>query len=600
MNNPNKDHQRLSPTVVPRLSFDQRQLLIAGLLSDQVIFSQARTRLKPEYFTALDEMGLAALWIVALETVDRLGMGVLFDNREVAHTVLETEAKSYFARHSDSQLSQHYPYLFAEGAYLDWLYKKCKPEQFDHKYMQLLLSAFLHERAVNDLWQQVSRDTSGGVVTNVQSVTHKLAELEADFRTIGTDPVESAAPDGWAPPPIKKRPTGIKWLDSFLRGGHAAPETYAVCGAYGSGKTTLGLQLTCSVAEMEMLFANDPVARAAIDLDPDAPYEMGHCYYFYYEMPRDEIRTKLWSCAARIDWDRIKLLGKPGFQLSSTNNLSAEEKAILAIANEQFAGHVHEADFPGEQERLTAAQEKLRTNVWMVDCTGNGASQSVGTGYIPEIANILLAERRKGRKIACVVIDYAQICVERHTSDKDEIYQLLSQFGRRAEHELGVPFDTPVWIFGQLAGAANSRGAASKQHHSDAAGSKRFAENCWFAFNIGTGDERTGCRYFTCSKARRSELGIAPVLKIAGGGQNRSNFNRLIDVSDQCSFDRHGNVVSAAANEEAQLKAAASLNPVNMPATPVAESAPDSPSFNGTSSSAIVNTTSQFNPMEKK
>jgi hypothetical protein len=149
---------------------------------------------------------------------------------------------------------------------------------------------------------------------------------------------------------------------------------------------------------------------------------------------------------------------------------------------------------------------------------------------------MLSAERKAGKRIACVVIDYASSCVERAQPDKDKQYAMLDAFGQLTESLISVPFNTPVWVLQQLKGVSNQRTAASRPHHSDALGCTTMGKAFWFAFGIGTTDEKTGCRYFACSKARRADLGSPPILKIAGG------FNRLIDVSDEYHFDSSGKI----------------------------------------------------------
>ena len=522
--------------LVDRLTIDQRQHLLACILSDKCLFGTARIRLKVEYFTNVDEVYLRVVWVVVQSLVEKLGVNFLFENdRAKLWNILDTECKAYFRNNSSSCPLDQWEPLFGidPPGFLAWLFNICNPNEFTKEYGTKLFSQFMQERAVNDLWQKLSSDSSHGVLTTINPYIEKIKAAQEDLLAIDFDPVLSAAPEGWLPPAIKRRPTGIVWLDKFLRGGHAAPETYGLLGAYGSGKTTFALQLATNVAFNEQLFAADPVARSLVGIDAQ-DYKMGSVYYFHYEMPVADIRKKLWSGAAYIDYDRIEKLGTKGFSLSSGNNLSTAEKAMYNVVCEQ--NNLKLSDIPGEAERLDRALKMLRVNLFTVDCTGNGSAPSVGTGYVQEISDILSREVAKGRRIACVVIDYAGACVDRHTTDKDMYYQLLSQFGRRCEHEVGVPFDTPVWIMHQLAGAENNRTVATKQHHANAAGSKRFGENLWFCFNIGTSDEKTGCRYFTCSKARRSELGSSPVLKIAGG------YNRLIDVSNVYRVDSKSNV----------------------------------------------------------
>lgn len=524
------------PVLVQRVTRDQKIYLLASILADQGLFTAARARLKPEHFDQPEETAFRILWATACRLVDQYSIREFFADRQKTRTILDTECMSALAADPDSN-----QFAFGELAgFLNWFYGQCQPQQFSPTHGTHLFTAFLLERSVSDPFRRLSAATQGTNIANMAVLAKKMAEQERDILSLNGDPVESFAPNDWMPAETLKRPTGIVWLDELLRGGHRAPEVYSLLGAIGAGKTTFGLQLCHSVATQELFLASPygKQARCSIGLEPDAPYEMGHVYYFHYEMSKEDIRKKMWSHASMIDLDRIELLGQRGFSLAANyDNLAESDKALLQLATSQLTN----AGLPGflsERDRLEVAKRTLNGNFWQINMTGDEV-RTRGTGEINEIEGILDAERAKGRRVALVVIDYASACVERHTMDEKKVYQLLSTFGRRCEHQIGVPFKTPVWVMQQLSGASNSRSAASRPHHSDAMGSKRFAENCWFGFNLGTVDEATGCRYFTVTKARRANLGRPPILKIAGG------FNRLIDVSNQYRFDGRGRAVPA-------------------------------------------------------
>lgn len=576
-----------SPHLVSRLTFEQRQQLLASVLSDRTVFLAARARLGVEYFNQPDEAGLRAVWVTALAVAERHGADLLFGNRAQTWNVMDVETKAYFRSNPVAcPLSFYTPIFGVEPpGFLRWVYDVCRPEEFPADYGIWLLASFLRERAVHDPFVALAREAAGGVVTNLQQATRELVEKEAELLNLADDPVQPGAALGWKPKPTSRRPTGVVWLDSFLRGGHAAPEVYALSGVTGAGKTTLGLQILTSVAETELLFAVDAKVRGDHGMDPAEPYEAGHCYYFHYEMSSEDIRKKLVSGAAQIDYDRVELMGTKDFQLNSAGtNLSDAERAMLELVATQSGAVLPSKGPPGaavksfalpEDVRLRQALYLLSTNVWLVDMTGS-VNKARGSGGVDEVVAILERERRvKKRKIAVVVVDYGQLLADRHEPEPDKNYKYLTNLGGKLEHQVGVPFGTPVWLLFQLSGQANERTAATRQHHSGVAGSKRAAENCWFAFNMGTADEKTGCRYFTCSKARRSNLGKPPVLKVAGG------FNRLIDVSDVFEFDKKGKVKSKDAQGQ-QLKAQAApsngqqASPAGKPAGPAFQHPPGS------------------------
>lgn len=526
------------PDLVPRLTPQQVYHMLAGILNDQSLFTAVREQLKGEYFSQPFDAPLRVVWEVVCEAVRVHGLSAVFSDRVKAHKLIEIECVAYAQSQPDLCTADSWSMLFGEApnGFIRWVYSDFDVLSADRNYLASLFSAFLRERAVSDFWKSMLNAAGDGVVSNLAEMATSLGEKIAASKSIITaGAIKSAAPPGWLPSPVCRRPTGITWLDKFLRGGHAAKETYLLLGAIGSGKTTFGLQLLTSVAEMEWVFALSPEARDLAGLPPTDTYDLGHVYYFHYEMPEEDIRARLWSGAAQIELDRILRMGTSGFSLSPSANLTKADQEMLKRVRHQsgaLAASIPDAAFPGEAARLERAMQLLTSNVWQVDCM----SGAVGTGYVHEIASMLSAERKAGKRIACVVIDYASSCVERAQPDKDKQYAMLDAFGQLTESLISVPFNTPVWVLQQLKGVSNQRTAASRPHHSDALGCTTMGKAFWFAFGIGTTDEKTGCRYFACSKARRADLGSPPILKIAGG------FNRLIDVSDEYHFDSSGKI----------------------------------------------------------
>ena len=86
-----------APQLVQRLTFVQRQQMLACLLSDKRLFTMAAQRLLPKHFNQPDEVGLFVVWTVAVAAATAHGSGILFDDRAKAWQVVDTEAKGYFA-----------------------------------------------------------------------------------------------------------------------------------------------------------------------------------------------------------------------------------------------------------------------------------------------------------------------------------------------------------------------------------------------------------------------------------------------------------------------------------------------------------------------
>jgi hypothetical protein len=536
-----KDPKEL-PHLVRRLAPAEVYHLVAGLLNDVSLFNLAASQLRGEYFTQPFDAPIRLVWDVVTDLATKHGPLILFGDRATAYRSVEVACTAHCQAMPELCTSDVWTFLFGQGegtggGFLHWVYVESKPSTFDREYIGQLLVAFVTERGVNDAWRSMVMSSGENVVSNISDLATNLAgRASATSSILAGNAVKSGAPDGWIPSPSRRRPTGIAWLDRFLRGGHAAKETYLLLGAIGAGKTTFGLQLLASVAELEWLYAVSPEARDLAGLPPTESYEVGHVYYFHYEMAEEDIRVRLWSGCAKIELDRIYKLGTEGFHLSSSANLTMEEQAMLRKVREQTGladSALVDRAFPGEVERLAQAKQLLASNLWQIDCQCG----KIGQGYIPEIEAILRSEVMAGKRIAAVVIDYASACVERAQPDKDKHYGLLDAFGQLTENRISGPFNTPVWVLQQLRGVSNQRTAASRPHHSEALGCSTMGKAFQYAFSIGTADEKTGCRYFVCSKARRADLGRSPILKVAGG------FNRLIDVSDEFYFDSAGRVM---------------------------------------------------------
>jgi hypothetical protein len=547
--NPHLPEEGTPLELLPRMTLDERQYLLAALLTHRDLFAKARARLEPMHFCQGDEAHFLVLYSVILSVVDCYGEDVLFGDREAAWQILDMQTHALLERSPGILPPAFEPALFGREppGFLPYYYRHCRCEEFLRDAGERLLARFLKERTVHDRFQSLALASSSTVLGNFAPLAQDLLRTNRELDYLTFDPVASAAPPGWLPPVYNFRPTGIGFVDEFFQGGQQPGEVYSVLGTKGSGKSTLVQQLAVSVAALEQLWARGPEhhPRARVD-DPKSwgslgwPYTLGHCYLFHYEMGQNIYRHKLWSCASFVDYYRLSHLGEAGFQLSTTTALNDAEAALYRLS----IGSKDLSVIPSERERLERALRLLAVNVHQIDCSGS-THPAVGAGYVSEIAAILAQERSKGHRIAFVGIDYGGACVDRHTLDRDMAYSLLTQMGRRCSSEIAEPFQTPVWLFHQLSGEANARSSSLKQHHSQAAGSKRFTENCSFAFNIASADEMTGCRWFNCSVSRWNGIGPARILKVAGA------FNRLVDVSDYYQFDSRGRIRSRNAMLEA-------------------------------------------------
>jgi hypothetical protein len=332
------------------------------------------------------------------------------------------------------------------------------------------------------------------------------------------NPVRELAPSGWQPKPQKKFSTGVEFLDKMLGGGQADGEVYGILGAYGSGKTVLGVQIATQTAVAQVMQKNLLAMQGKT-------YEPRHSYLFHYEAGEEEIRVRSWSHLCSIPWTELQ-----EFDMSK---LSSTAKGPKPYESDRFKEKIESGTFLGEQERLKGLS-LYENYIHLVDMSGPPDSPKRGTGYVQEIAQIL-ATWTKGQSIGVVVIDYAGLCSRRYMNANnlphDRLRHLVGNFGDECRRLIASPFSCPVWVMHQLAAAQNKRSPSSKQHHSDAAEAKNFAENLWFSFQMGVPEDVSRCLSMTCTKARRAGIPTPAVLRIDGA------FSTMVDASKDFFFD---------------------------------------------------------------
>lgn len=415
-----------------------------------------------------------------------------------------------------------------------------------------LLKRFLRERLVqNPLWKKLT-SAEGNLIDDLPQILSEAQKLDTSIASMDEDPVESGAPENWTPVKLNKYPTGIKFIDTMLRGGHAPGEVYGVLGAYGSGKTCLAVQIVYNTAKTQLEMACTTT---------DEEVHPRECYLFSYEATGDEIRMRLWSSACSIEHGIIEEFDEN--KLSTKGHLKPYE---LELFQDRIkAGH---ADLiPGERERLEAQKPFFRKNLWVLDMSGTGNNPKRGTGYVSEIRQIIDADlqrksRASGRKheVGVIVIDYAGLVAWRHIAEHGvevaELRHYIGRFGDCCKKELAVPLVCPVWVFHQLTGEANKRTHKVQQHYTDAAESKGFAENLAFCFALGTKDEENNTLLFSCSKARRAQIGHPPTLVIEGDFFRLAESKQFTYNTKTKSFVRKSNMqgeeAAAVANSSAE------------------------------------------------
>jgi len=514
--------------------------MLAHIILLPDLFLVARGLISSDLFMPSDEAVERLAWETAIILTDQFNSPDVL-TRDIAKVwnMMEVTASAHAAAHPKDFTAQTVADAFSRdpdnpGLFF-WLFKPETRAELDAEFGNKLMARFLRERKVMDTLLNVITSAQGAIINNLSSIMGEVAADEAQINQLNYDPVESGAPEGWMPKPLGKYPTGIDFLDPFLNGGHAPRETYGVLGAFGSGKTTLAIELVAYSGLYQQELESQVKKKQRENPGENIPdYLPGDCYMFHYECGGDEIKTRLWSLVAEISRNSLEEFDYS--KLSSTGSLkkyelerwseTIQKNGILSVL--------------GEKERLLEAQRKIRRNMWFVDMSGVPNNPKQGTGYVPEISDIIARHQMKLNRLArdealkngknpdlvpkhhvsVVVIDYAGLCCRRHLRANNlpdqKLRHLVSEFGDQCRIHIADRFNTPVWIMHQLSGEANKRTHATKQVHADAAESKGFAENLWFCFTLGTKDETHNVLYFNCSKARRSPGGKAPLVKVDG------------------------------------------------------------------------------------
>lgn len=487
-----------------RLTTDEKWYMLGHLLHFPSLFQFALHHLKSEFFSEPDEPHLRLLW-KTVNDVARSPGGVsrLFTSRHHAMSLVTTLTKATVHNAPESMPTEYYDQLFSQntGGIIWWIYSGIK-EELTEVWGNELLTRFMEERYVQDYLRTKMTVAGSSPLTNLPILLREIQDRRSHIDNLSVSPIDDAFNDEWTPTPVNKYTTGIPWLDGITNGGHVAGETYGILGGFGSGKTTIGAQIVVGSA------------RYAADRHKSFGDPLKYAYLCHYEAGKDEMRCRMMSHAASIDKNVLEMWGKPNFELSKTGSLKAYEKELFA---DQIKA-VGEANFMGEHERFLAHRSELKSNIRLLDMSGPEHNPKQGSGYIPEIVSALERDRREGREPSVVVIDYAGLCVRRHIIENNleehKFYTMLTDFGHNCFRQIAVPFKTPVWILHQLSGDANTRTFASKITHADAAGSKSFAENLWFSFQIGMPHPEHRAMQFFCTKARRADIGKPTLLQI--------------------------------------------------------------------------------------
>lgn len=326
--------------------------------------------------------------------------------------------------------------------------------------------------------------------------------------------------------------TGLSFFDKFMDGGASRDEVYGLMAPYGTCKTTLAVMLWCKAAEQ--------CYQATLEDSEDK--RIGLSILVTYEAAKNpEILHRALMYSATVKRASLTRMGMDGLSALSNN-----PDAPLDYEKLQFKQQIKDGLFIPELARVQQKINWLNKHTLCLDFSGADTRYpGAGNGGIDEIVeriNNELTIRGKNHYVKNVIIDYLGLMVDRDNTKvrngktQAEDHKTYQQAGGEISQKIAKQFECHVWVLHQLSGAANAYLSPTKiLHHTDAKGSKSFAENLDFCFVVGNlNNESMG--QLACTKHRRFRKVPATVIRVDG------EFNSVSSL-DNYFIDNKGHIL---------------------------------------------------------
>jgi RecA/RadA recombinase len=508
-----------------RLSELEKDFLFANLLRLPSLFVAARELVTPRQIGfGTKDSHYACLWQAALNVAQRHG-GTMPEHPAAARRQLDIEVRRILDNDPESFLSPTRDGLLGGGRHgagiIAFIYVLL-PEELCEKTGRDYFRRFLEERLVYDDMRQYVASWGHDVPHSLEPYLQKVQQRRAAISGLEADATFAPFPERRAFKPLRLFSTGVPFMDRLMNGGQAGGEAYTLMGPTKGGKTTLALQMAVQTA---LQFQRDAA---------DGKGPLLHVFYFSYEEPVEpRLLHRLWAHLAQIDYDVLD----NGLEFTSQ-----EKKDYRPYEHERWGAQLSRGlPVPGEKERFAKACELLgNRNFWSVDFSGAVPGQ--GAGGVPEALAVLLRARDAGKHVGMIVIDYTGLAVQRMLvsgrfsrgfKQSDE-FALIQSFPYEVVCQIAGPFNCACWVLHQLHGSESLKDPTAPMHHARARGSRNFADNAAFAFELGNLDPNTSCVWLHRTAARRAAPVTEPTLVRLDGA-----VRTMVDASEEYAVNPH-------------------------------------------------------------
>lgn len=520
-----------------RLSGAHLRLFVAILVQNEGVFEHFKGRLTVEHFEE-DEYRL--LYRAVLDHYATHSSLPSFAEIETGLESFFEEDSEIISESSREELEDFLAYAFNPELFSDYPVNSAKFEKFAYNAGKKFLLQY----------QKAILEQTFRTETSLDQLPFILRAAQSQIELIQLSSYHAGAtlsfPEHWDIKAARTiQSTGIGFLDKYLGGGAAKGEVYGVMAPYGTCKTTLAVMLWCTTAQQayEQTLMDEWDGRKGLSV------------LVTYETPlAPEIQRRSVMYAAQVSRYSLDRMAGVGLSMlrDDPENPEAYEKRIFKQA-------IADGVFRPERKRVEDTIVWLNEHTLCLDFSGSDKRfPTAGNGGINEIIERIkmeLRSRNDNYYVKNVIIDYLGLMIDRDLSlkvDKRSIaedHKTYQQAGERIAKEICKQhFDCHAWVFHQLSGTANAMLSPTKTlHHTDAKGSKSFAENLDHCFVFGNlNNDSMG--QIACTKHRHWHRLPPSIIKVDG------EFN-LVFSPENFHIDSDGKIVDKSTASTAGISA---------------------------------------------